>query len=156
MALPFSKKLPPLLGGVTSKHHGDFFAFILLQQKTNLNLVKKYVKIKIFVTLQCFLKTLKYQNLINIKKLKDKAPFIIYADLECLIEKIDRYKNNSKNSFTAKVSKHIPSGFSMSTKSSSKNLENKHGVSRGKDCIIKVCESFREKAMKIIKFKKKK
>ena len=28
----------------------------------------------------------------------DKAPFIIYADLECLIEKIDRYKNNPENS----------------------------------------------------------
>ena len=35
-------------------------------------------------------------------------------------------------------------------------MENKHGVSRGEDCIIKVCESLREKAMKIIKFKKKK
>ena len=34
----------------------------------------------------------------------DKAPFIIYADLECLIEKIDGCKNNPKNSFTTKVS----------------------------------------------------
>ena len=45
----------------------------------------------------------------------DKAPVIIYADLECLIEKIDRCKNNPENSFTTKVSEHIPSGFSMST-----------------------------------------
>ena len=27
----------------------------------------------------------------------DKAPFIIYADLECIIEKIDGCKNNPKN-----------------------------------------------------------
>ena len=40
----------------------------------------------------------------NQYKKSDKAPFIIYADLECLMEKIDGYKNNSKNSFTAKVS----------------------------------------------------
>ena len=26
----------------------------------------------------------------------DKAPFLIYADLECIIEKIDEYKNNLK------------------------------------------------------------
>ena len=26
----------------------------------------------------------------------DRAPFIIYADLECLIEKIDGSKNNSE------------------------------------------------------------
>ena len=41
----------------------------------------------------------------------DKAPFIIYADLECVIEKIDRCKNNPENSSTAKVSEHIPPGF---------------------------------------------
>ena len=38
----------------------------------------------------------------------DRAPFIIYADLECIIEKIDRCKNKPKNSSTTKVSKHIP------------------------------------------------
>ena len=29
----------------------------------------------------------------------DKAPAIIYADLECIIEKIDRCKNNPENLF---------------------------------------------------------
>ena len=53
----------------------------------------------------------------------DKAPFIIYADFECLIEKIDGRKNNPDNSFTTKVGQHIPSGFSMSTISSFKNVE---------------------------------
>ena len=41
--------------------------------------------------------------------------FIIYADLESLIEKIEECKNNPENSSTTKVSKHIPSAFSMST-----------------------------------------
>ena len=41
----------------------------------------------------------------------DKAPIIIYANLECIIEKIDRCKNNPKNSSTAKVSVHIQTGF---------------------------------------------
>ena len=44
-------------------------AFNLLQKITNMNLIKNYVKRKIFVTFQCLLKTLKYQNLINIKNL---------------------------------------------------------------------------------------
>ena len=43
----------------------------------------------------------------------DKAPFIIYADLECIIEKIDGCKNNPENSFTTKVSEHIPSGYNV-------------------------------------------
>ena len=43
----------------------------------------------------------------------DKAPFIIYADRECIIEKIDGCKHNPENSSATKVSEHIPSGFSM-------------------------------------------
>ena len=68
----------------------------------------------------------------------DKAPFIIYADLECIIEKIDGYKNNPKNSSTTKVIEHIPSGLSMSTISLFGSIENKHDLYRGKDCIKKV------------------
>ena len=47
----------------------------------------------------------------------DKALSIIYADLECLIEKINGWKNNLENSSATKVGKHIPSDFSMSTAS---------------------------------------
>ena len=79
----------------------------------------------------------------------DKASFVIYADLEFLIEKIDGCKNDSENSFTTKVDKHVLSGFSMSTISSFKNIENKHDVYRGKDCMKTFCGSLREHAMKI-------
>ena len=52
----------------------------------------------------------------------NKAPFIFFADLECLIEKIDGFKNNSENSFTTKVDENTQSGFSMSTISSFKSM----------------------------------
>ena len=58
----------------------------------------------------------------------DKAPFIIYADFQCVIEKIDGCKNNSENSSTTKISEHIPSGFSMSKISSFRSMENKHDI----------------------------
>ena len=38
----------------------------------------------------------------------DKASFIFYPDLECLINNIDGCKNNPETSFTTKVRKHIP------------------------------------------------
>ena len=82
----------------------------------------------------------------------DKALFVIYADLECLMEKIDECKNSSEYSFTTKVGKQIPSGFSMSTISSFKSIENKHDVYGGEDCTKKFCKSLREHAMKIINF----
>ena len=86
----------------------------------------------------------------------DKTPFIIYADLESYGEEIDGCEDRPGKSSTAKVSEHIPIGFTMSTMSSFKDIENKHHVYRGKDCMKKFCESFREYAMKIINFKKKK
>ena len=52
----------------------------------------------------------------------DEAPFIIYADLECLIEKIDVCKNNPENSSTTKVGKLILTDFSMSTISSFRGI----------------------------------
>ena len=45
----------------------------------------------------------------------DKASLIIYADVQSMIEKIDRCKNNPENSSTTKRSEHSPSAFSMST-----------------------------------------
>ena len=63
----------------------------------------------------------------------DTAPFIIYADVECIIEMIDGCKNNPKNVSPTKVSKYIPSDFSISTISSFSDIENKHDAYRGKN-----------------------
>ena len=75
----------------------------------------------------------------------DQAPFIIYADLECIMEKIDGCKNDSEN----------PSGFSIFTISSFRSKENKNDVYRGKNCMKKSCEFLREHAMKIFLKRKK-
>ena len=42
-----------------------------------------------------------------------KGPFIIYADLECLLLKIYTWKNNPEKSYTEKKVKHKPSGYSL-------------------------------------------
>ena len=41
----------------------------------------------------------------------DKTPFIIYEDLESLIEKIDGCRNIPEKPSETKVGKHIPLGF---------------------------------------------
>ena len=48
------KKLSALLREITSKHHGDFYCLNCLHSfatEKKVNLIKSYVKIKIFVTL---------------------------------------------------------------------------------------------------------
>ena len=58
---------------------------------------------------------------------------MIYTDLQCLIEKIDKSKTNSENSSKTKVGEHIPSGFSMSAISLFKSIENKYDVYKEKN-----------------------
>ena len=57
------KELSVLMRGITSKHHGDFYCLNChhsFATKGKRESHKKYVKIKIYVTLLCILKTLKY------------------------------------------------------------------------------------------------
>ena len=146
------KKLSPLLRGITSKHYSDFYWLNCLHSfraKNKLESHKKVCEKKYF----CNVIMLSQDTEILEFNQSDKAPFIIYADLECIIEKIDECKNNPENSTTKKVSEHIPSGFSMFTISSSRSIENKHDVCR--DCMKKFSEFLREHTMKIINFKNK-
>ena len=86
----------------------------------------------------------------------DKIPFIIYSDLQCIIKKINWSKYHPENLSAIKVSEHIQSGFSMSTMSSFRSIENKPDVCRGKDFMKKFLEFLREQEMKTIIFKKEK
>ena len=43
----------------------------------------------------------------------DQMPYIIYADIESLIKKIDRHTNNAENSSTTKIGEHISCGYLM-------------------------------------------
>ena len=138
--------------GITSKNNGDFCCLNCLhyfRTKSKLESIKKVCENKDFHNAIMPSEDNKILEFNQYQK-SDKAPFIIYAGLECIIEKIDGCKNNPENSSTTKVSEHIPSGFSMSTISLFRSIENKHDVYRGKDCVKKFCELLREHAMKII------
>ena len=83
-------------------------------------------------------------------------PYIIYADIESLIRKIDGCKNNPEKSSTTKISEHIPCGYSMSTIWEFDHTENKHTLYRGEDFMKRFCASLREHPKNIIDFEKKK
>ena len=61
-----------------------------------------------------------------------KMPYIIHADLESLINKIDRCANSPEKSSTTKIGEHIFCGYSMSTIWAFDNVENKHIYILGK------------------------
>ena len=85
-----------------------------------------------------------------------KLPFVIYADLECLLEKIITCTNNPNESSTTKINKHTPSGYSIFTHCSFDESKNKLHYYRGDACMTKFCKDLRTHAMKIINYEKKK
>ena len=152
------KKLSALLRGITSNYYGDLNCLNCLysfRTKTQLELPKSVCENNDFCNVimpsedTTILEFNQYQKFY-------KAAFIIYADLEYIIEKIDARNNNPGSSSKTKTSEHIPSGFSMSTISSFKSIETKHYVYRGKGCTKRFCEFLKEHTMKIINSKEKK
>ena len=85
-----------------------------------------------------------------------KLPFVIYADLECLLEKMSTCINNPNESSTTKINKHTPSGYSIFTHCPFDKSKNKLNYCRGKDCMKKFSKDLREHASKIINYEKKK
>ena len=85
-----------------------------------------------------------------------KVPFIIYADLEPLLEKMSTGHNSPKNSSTTKINKHAPSGYSLLTHCSFDLTKNKLDSYRDKNCTDKFCKDVRQHATGIINYEKKK
>ena len=85
-----------------------------------------------------------------------KIPFTIYADLECLLEKMSTCQNDPNKSSTTKINKHTPSGYSIFTNCSFDESKNKISYYRGDDCMKTFCKDLREHSTKIINYEKKK
>ena len=109
--------------------------------------MEKYVKIMIIVMQNEDNKILKY----NHGEKSTKVPFIIYADLECLLEKMHSFQNNPEKSYTEEKT----SGYSMFTNCSFDLTKNKLDCYAGKACMEKFCKNSNEHATKIIMKKKR-
>ena len=89
MALSCSKKLPALLKGIISKHYGDFYCLNCLHSFATRNKRESYKKVcenKDLVNVVISSEDTEMLEFNQYQKF-DKAPFITYADLECLIKK---------------------------------------------------------------------
>ena len=114
MALSYSKKYICI---ITSNNNGDFDCLNCFHLCTTKNKLKKHEKICKNYDF-CHVKIPDEDNKVlkyNPGEKSLKVLFIIYADLECLLEKIYTCKNNPEKSYTGKKAKHKPSGYSRVT-----------------------------------------
>ena len=151
------KNLSGLRRGITSNHKVDFYClncFCAYSTENKLKAHKKICENHDYCHVEMPTKdnnTIKY----NQGEKSIKLPFVVYAELECLLEKISTCQNNSNESSTTEINKHTPSGYSLFTHCSFDKTKNKLDYYRGKDCMKNFCKDLREHATKIINYEKK-
>ena len=121
------KNISGLLRGITSNHNGDFYCLNCLHSKRTKSKLKKHEKICKNHDF-CDLKMPDVDNNILESKPERKSrkhAFVIYADLECLLLKMNTCNNNPNKSYTIAKAIHKPSGYSSLTSCSFDKSENK-------------------------------
>ena len=130
-------RLSGLLRGVTGNNNGDFYClncFHAYRTKTKVETHKKICENHDYCQVEMpdeDNKIIKY----NQGEKSIKSTFIIYADLECLLEKMSTCLNNPKESSTTEINKHTPSGYSLFTQCSFDKTKNKLDFYKGEDCM---------------------
>ena len=151
------KNLPGLLRGIISTHKEDFYClncFRSYRTRNKLELHKKICENYDYCNAEI---PTKDNNIIkyNQGEKSTKLPFVVYAELECLLEKMSTCQNNPNESSTTEINKHTSSGYSLFTHCSFDKTRNKLDYYRGKNCMKKFCKDLREHATKIINYEKK-
>ena len=125
----------------TGNNHGDFYCLNGFRAYTTENKLESHKRVCENHDYCCIEvpnednKILKY----NQGEKSMKVPFIIYVDLECLLEKMNTCHNNPEKSSATKINKHTPSGYSLFTYCSFDETKNKLSHDMGKNCMKKFC-----------------
>ena len=146
------KRLSALLKGIALNYNRNFYGLKCLHSfstKNELESNEKVCKNNYFCSIRIPCEEnmiLKFTEYLKF----NKAPYLIYADLESLIKKIWEWKINLEKSSTTKVGKHIQCKHSASTILALNGIENKHDVHRGEDWINRFCKSLRKQVLETI------
>ena len=149
--------MPALFRRTTSNHHGDVYCLNCFHSYKTHNKLKKHERLcnnPDYCRVDMPKEHEKIKHLPGEKSLK--APFIVYADLECLLKKMLSCKNNSENYYIEKKVKRKPSEYAWCWICSFDNTKNRHHLYRRKDCIEKFCKDLKDLGTEIIILEEKK
>ena len=154
LLLSCCKKISALLRRITSKDDGDFYYlnFLHLGKLRKCENVCKNCD-------YCYAEMPKEDNKIlkyNHREKFIKVPFIIYADMKSLLQKLSTCHNNLKKSWTTKINVHTAYSYSLFMHCSYDTIKNKLDYYRGwKNWMKNFCKDLKKHAAEIIKYEKK-
>ena len=145
------KSISGLLRGITSNHNGDFYCLNCFRSYRTANKLKNqedickdhdFCNLKLPTPEKRYLSSTPGKNSL-------KVPFMIYADLECLLIK-------NKSDINPRIEEiHIPSGYSIVTCYSFDKLKNTVNYYRGEDCMEQFSKTLGNIFIKLINYKQK-
>ena len=151
------KNLSALFREITSNHVGECYCLNCLHSFRTENKLKRHKNVcksheYCYIFLQWLKKITVYQKITTKKTMK--IPFIIYADTESLLEKMDTHHSNPEKLSTTKINKHTACCFSLFTYCSFDATQNKHDNYRGEDYMKNFSRDLKKHAAEIINHKK--
>ena len=148
-----SRSLIALLEGITSKYKGDSYClncFHLYRTKEALEKRMKVCEDKDYCDIGIPKKgeSLKYHP--GVKSMR--APYVIFADIESLLRKMDTCANDSSKSSTTQLNKHEMCGSSLVTHCLFDKKINAIDYYGGKGCLKKFCQDLKKQVKSIVAF----
>ena len=140
------KNFPGLVRGITSTHKEDLYCLNCFHSYRTENKLEAHKKICENHDYCHIAMDTKNNNTIKNnhgEKSMKNVPFVIYADLECLLEKMSTCINSPNESSTTEINKHTPSGYSIFTHCSLDESKNKLNYYRNDECMNKFSKDLR-------------
>ena len=146
------KSLPAFFRAKTSRNNGDSYCLTCFHSFRTKNQLKEHENVCENHN-YCYTEIPKEESILkdNHGEKSMKVPFIIYADMESLLNKIYTRHNNPKKSSMTKINKHTAFDYSLLTHCSFDVTKSKHHYYRGKDYMNNLCKDLRKHATKIFK-----
>ena len=144
------KNISGLLRGITSNHNGEFYCLNCLHSYRTKSKLKKHEKI-------CKNHDGDDDNILESKpgKKSVKLAFVISADLECLLLKMNTCNNTPNKSYAIAKELHKTSGYFLLTSCSFDKSENKQTYYRARDCMKRFCDDLKEHVTRIVNYEMK-
>ena len=151
------KNLSRLLRGVTSTNNGDFYCRNCLKSFRTKTARDDHVGPCMDHEFCNVIMPDEGENILYYKEGEKsiRVPFVMYGDLEAVLEPVLGVEGNPDQPFEQDVNRHVPCGAALYTKFAHGELKRSMMQHRGEDCVKVFCKTMKERVYQAVRYKKK-